>query len=286
VSTVSPARAPRLPAPAPAPHAAPSTARSLAAVIVRGLRDQRRAALYWGGGFGLLCALMAAIWPSIEDSMTQLVESYPEGLLKAFGISRLDSVERYIDAEMLSVMVPLGIAFLAVRCATRATVGAEERGHLDTLLSLPLSRRVVVLGSYAVTAIVVAAALGVMAAVTWIAGTLAGTGISASALAAGFGNVWPLAMAFAGLAALVAGLSSRPVVVIAVAGGTLVAMYVVDLVGKLSDAVEPLRAVSAFRYYGSAIQQGFDVSHALGLTLAGIVLAVAGAVLFERRDLR
>jgi len=273
----------------PAPPTAlppPSTARSLAAVIRRGLRDQRRAPLYWGGGFGLMCALMTAIWPSIEDSMTELVQSYPDGLMKAFGISELDSVERYLDAEMLSIIVPLAMAFFAIRCATRATVGAEERGHLDTLLSLPLSRHVVVFGSFAVTAIVVAAVLGVMGAMTWIAGTVAGTGISASALLAGFGNVWPLAMVFAGLAAFGAGLSSRPTVVTAVAGGTLVAMYVIDLGGKLSDAIEPLRAISAFRYYGSAIQQGFDVSHAIGLTLVAIALTATGAVLFERRDVR
>lgn len=266
--------------------AAPSAARSLAAVVRRGLREQRRAPLYWGGGFGAMGALMAAIWPSIEDAMSTLVESYPEGVMKAFGIGELDSVERYVDAEMLSVIVPLAMAFFAVRCATRATVGAEERGHLDTLLSLPLSRYVVVAGSFAVTAILLAAMLAVMGAMTWIAGTVAGTGVSAAALAAGFGNVWPLAMAFAGLATLAAGVSSRPSVVTAVSGGTLVAMYAVDLLGKLSDAIAPLRALSAFRYYGSAIQDGFDSSHAIGLTLVAIALTTIGAVLFERRDLR
>ena len=280
-------------APAPRPRFAqatplrsPSTARSFAAVVRRGLRDQRRAPLYWGGGLGLMCALMAAIWPSIEDSMTKLVENYPEGLMKAFGISELNTVEKYIDAEMLSIIVPLALAFFAVRCATRATVGAEERGHLDTLLSLPLTRRVVVAGSFAVTAVVVAAILAVMCAMTWIAGTVAGTGISLSSLVAGFGNVWPVAMAFAGLAALAAGVCSRPAVVTAVATGTLVAMYVIDLVGKLSEAVAPLRAFSAFRYYGSAIQQGLDLSHAIGLTLVAVVLTAAGAVLFDRRDVR
>jgi hypothetical protein len=40
-------------------------------------------------------------------------------------------------------------------------------------------------------------------------------------------------------------------------------MYVIDLLGKLAPAIEPLRAVSAFRYYGSAIQDGIDVSHVL-----------------------
>lgn len=264
----------------------PSAARSLAAIVRRGLRDQRRAPLYWGGGLGSMCALMAAIWPSIEDSMTELVENYPEGLMKAFGISELNTVEKYIDAEMLSIIVPLAMAFFAVRCATRATVGAEERGHLDTLLSLPVARGVVVAGSFAVTAIVVAAILVVMCAMTWLAGTVAGTGISLSSLVAGFGNVWPVSMTFAGLATLLAGVTSRPAVVTAIATGTLVAMYVVDLVGKLAEAVEPLRAISAFRYYGSAIQQGFDLSHAVGLTLVAVVLTAAGAVLFERRDVR
>lgn len=271
---------------APTPPAAPSPARSFAAIVRRGVRDQRRAPLYWGGGFGLMGALMAAIWPSIEESMTELVESYPEGLMKAFGITELNTVERYIDVEMLSIIVPLGVAFFAIRSATRATVGAEERGHLDTLLSLPLSRRILVFGSVAVTAILVAAVLAVMAAMTWIAGTVAGTGISSAALLAGFGNVWPLAMAFAGLATLVAGVSSRPAVVTALATGTLVAMYVIDLAGKLSEAIEPLRAITAFRYYGSAIQEGFDASHATGLTLVAIGLTTVGALLFDRRDLR
>ncbi|HSD80802.1 MAG TPA: hypothetical protein VLB47_09075, partial [Solirubrobacteraceae bacterium] len=66
----------------------------------------------------------------------------------------------------------------------------------------------------------------------------------------------------------------------------LIGMYVIDLVGKLADPVEPLRYVSAFRYYGSAIQDGIDVSHVVGLTVAGVVLAVLGALAFERRDVR
>jgi ABC-2 type transport system permease protein len=91
-------------------------------------------------------------------------------------------------------------------------------------------------------------------------------------------------MAFAGLAAVVAGLTHRPSTVTYVTGATLVGMYAIDLVGKLADAVEPLRAISAFRYYGSAIQNGFDVSHAVTLVVAALVLTAIGAALFERRD--
>lgn len=269
---------------AAAPMTPPSWQRSLAALVRSGLRSQRRAPLTWGGGLGAMSALMAAIWPSIADSMEKLIKTYPAGLKEAFGIQQLDSVEKYVDAEMLSLIVPLALAFFAVRCATRATVGAEDRGHLDTLLSLPLSRRVLVASSFLVTGVVLAAILAVIWAMTWITGTIAGTGISATTLAAGLGNVWPLAMAFAGLAVLSAGVLHRPTTVTAIATGTLFAMYVIDLVGKLSHAIEPLRAVSAFRYYGSAIQHGIDISHVLGLTAVAVALAAIGAVQFERRD--
>ena len=183
---------------AAAPMTPPSWHTSLAAVVRSGLRSQRRAPLTWGGGLGAMCALMAAMWPSIADSAEQAVERYPTGIREAFGIRALDSVEKYVDVEMLSLVVPLVLAFFAVRCATRAIVGAEERGHLDALLSLPLSRRVLVAGSFLVTGLVLAAILAVMWALTWITGTVAGTGISATTLAAGLANVWPLAMAFGG----------------------------------------------------------------------------------------
>jgi ABC-2 type transport system permease protein len=265
---------------------APRWLRSLLALVHRGLIDQRRAPLTWGGALGAMTALMAAIWPSIENSMAKLVESYPADLKEVFGIQQLDTIEKYIDVEMLSIVVPVTLAFFAVRCATRATVGAEDRHHLDTLLSLPVSRRVLVASSFIVTGLVLAAILGVIWVLTWITGTVVGGGISGATLAAGLVNVWPLAMAFAGLAVLVAGFLHRPTAVTAIAAGTLGAMYVIDLVGKLAPPVEPLRVLSAFRYYGSAVQDGLDVSHATGLVLVAVALASVGAMLFERRDVR
>ena len=250
----------------------------------RGARDQARAPLIWGGGLGAMGALMAALWPSIEDSMEELMRSYPEGLKQAFGIEQLNSVERYVDAEMLSLIVPLVAAFFVVRCISRATVGAEDRGHLDTLLSLPVSRRVLVAAAFGVAGFALGAILAVFWALTWLAGTIAGTGISATTLGAGALNVWPISMAFGGLATLLAGVAHRPAIVTGAASGAVVAMYVIDLVGKLSEPLRPLRAVSAFRYYGSAVQDGFDISHAVALTVVGVALAVVGALLFERRD--
>ena len=100
-------------------------------------------------------------------------------------------------------------------------------------------------------------------------------------------------MLFGGLALLAAGVLHRAasvtavsVGVLAVSVGVLAAMYIVDLMGKLADPIEPLRFASAFKYYGSAVQDGIDPLAFAGLALAGAALATAGALLFDRRDVR
>ena len=116
----------RVAAPPRTRSAAPGTLASLRAVIRRGLRDQRRAALNWGGPLGVMSALMAALWPSIAGSMDELMKSYPEQLKEAFNIHALTSVEAYVDAEMLSLIIPLAVAFLAVRIVVSTLSGSAS----------------------------------------------------------------------------------------------------------------------------------------------------------------
>lgn len=279
VATEAPRAAPRRAANPPA------TSASVRALLRRGLRDQRRAPLTWGGSLGLLSALILFIWPSIEDSAAELVESYPEGLKEAFGIGDLNTVEAYYDAEMLSLIIPLAVAFLAVRTVTRGVSGAEERRWLETLLATPLSRETLVAGSVAVTAIVVAIVLLVTLVLSLLAGVISGSDPEAALIGRGLANVWPLSMFFAGLALLAAGRLRGTAPVTAVAVGTLVVMYVVDVVGRVAEGIEPMRWASAFRYYGSAVRDGIDPLAFAGLTLAGLALAALGALLFARRDI-
>lgn len=268
----------------PAPAAPPSTWHSLRAAVRRGVRDRRRAPLTWGGSLGASCALIVAIWPSIEHSISKAVESYPKGLKEAFGISQLNTVEAYLDAEMFSLIVPLAVAFFAVRVVVGAIALAEERGYLDTILAAPLSRRVLAAASFAIAALVSATVLLVVGALTWITSVVAGTGLSLGLMAAGIASVWSLAMFFAGLAVLATGFLHRSATVTAVATGTLVGMYVIDLVGKIASGLGWLRWASVFKYYGKALQDGLDPLAFVGLPLVGVALAVLGALLFERRD--
>jgi ABC-2 type transport system permease protein len=256
------------------------------AVTRRTLRDLRRAPLVWGGALGAFAALEMAIYPSVKDSLTKAVENYPQGLKDAFGITDFGSAAAYLDAEMFSLIVPLALAVFGVRAMVRATVGAEERGWLDVTLTAPLTRSRLVAGAYAGMAGAAAGILAVMAVLAWLAAGIAGAGLAFSDSVAGAAAVWPLVLFFAGLAMLLAGLTRGSAVVTGIAAGTLVGMYILNVTGRAAPSLHDLRYLSAFKYYGSAVRDGIDPLAFAGVSLAGIVLAVAGALLFERRDVR
>jgi ABC-2 type transport system permease protein len=255
------------------------------ALVLSQLHERRRSLLSWGLPIGLMSAFIVAIYPSVEDALGKAIASYPEALKEAFGIAELTTVEQYLDAEMLSLIVPLAIGYLAVRSVASGLSGAAESGRLDVLLSAPVSRRRLVACGFAATAIELAAVLLVGLLITALGGLLADAGLSFGQALAGFANVWPLALVFAGLGIVVTGWSLHTPVVTGSVAGVLVAMYVADLIGRLDTGLDWIRYGSVFRYYGKAIEDGIDPLAFAGVAAIAVVLAALGAWLFERRDI-
>ena len=263
---------------------APDWPTTLLAVVRRAVRDRRRAVLAWGGSLGALCAFMAAIYPSIQKSIEQVIKHYPAGLKEAFGAQAMNTVEGYVHAEMFSLIVPLAIAFFVIRAVSGPIVLAEERGQLDTILSLPISRTVLLFGSYLAVALISLAIMAVIGVTTFVGGSIAGTHISAGAVAAGAIGVWPLALLCGGIAALASGALHRARAVSGISLGVVVSMYAIDLAGRLAPDLKGIRWISAFRYYGAPLRDGIDLGSFIGLIGAGLVLVAIGARLLERRD--
>lgn len=217
--------------------------------------------------------------------MARAVRDYPPALKEAFGIGQLSTVEQYLHAEMLSLIVPLAVGYLAVRSVASGLSGAAESGRLDVLLSAPVSRRRLVAAGFCASALELAAVLAVALMVTELGSLVSGAGLSFGLALAGFASVWPLALLGSALGVVVTGLTLRTPVVTGSAAGLLVAMYVADLVGRLDPSLDGIRYVSVFRYYGTAIEDGIDPLAFAGVTAVAVALAAAGTALFERRDL-
>jgi ABC-2 type transport system permease protein len=257
----------------------------VSALVAAQLRGRRRSLLSWGLPLGLWSAFVVAIVPSVESALSKAVANYPAALKEAFGIGQLNTVEQYLHAEMLSLIMPLAVAYLAVRALASALSGAAESGRLDVLLSAPVSRHRVVAAGFLATAVEVAAVLAVTLTLTMLGSVLAGAGLGFGAALAGIANVWPLALFAAALGVLVSALSLRTSVVTGAVAGALVAMYVLDLVGRLDTGISGVRYASVFRYYGNAIEDGIDPLAFAGIFIAAVALAALGARLFDRSDI-
>jgi beta-exotoxin I transport system permease protein len=260
----------------------------LAAVGLIALHEtwrRRRAPLSWGVPLGLMSALVVPLYPSIEDSLRELVRHYPAGLKEAFGISELGTLPAYLHAEMFSVIVPVAVAFLAIRAATDALAGAEQRGELDVLLAVPVSRRAVALGALLGASVLQLAVLLVIGALAWAPSLLQHPSLPVGAVMAAVGGTWSLGAFFTALSLLCGAALHRPGSALAVAAGTLGVMYLVDVLGGIADPTEPLQLVSAFHYYGAPLNDGLDWGGAAILIASATALAGAALPVFARKDL-
>ena len=98
---------------------------------------------------------------------------------------------------------------------------------------------------------------------------------------AGVANLWPLGVFFGGVTVLLAGLTRRSAVVGGGAAGALTLMYLTEVLGKLTDAFATVDGLSAFHYYGSAIEDGLDPGATAALTEVEIDLVGVQAGLVE-----
>lgn len=257
----------------------------LGALVLTHLSDRRRSLLAWGAPLGLWSAFIVLIFPSVEGALSKAIKNYPPALKEAFGIGELTNVEQYLHAEMLSLIVPLALGYLAVRAVSSGLSGAAESGRLDVLLSAPVSRSRLAAASFAATAVELAIVLVLTVLFTGLGSLVSGADLSFGAALAGYANVWPLALMFAGFGVIATGFSLRTSVVTGSVAGVLVSMYVIDLIGRLDPDLSGIRYVSVFRYYGNAIEDGIEPLAFFAVTVAAILLAAFGAWLFERRDL-
>ena len=251
-------------------------------------RRKRFAPLAWGLPLGLMAVMVVAVFPSMQGSsqLDELINSYPDALKEAFGISdaSFSSISGYLAAEIFSMIAPFTAAAFMIHAVTTGVSGAEHRGVLDVMLSAPARRRYVLAGQLAGGAAILLAIALVLGILTQAAALAFGADLPMGDTLAGVLSLWPLGVFFGGITVLLAGLTRRTAVVGGGAAAVLAVMYLMEVLGKLSDAFAAVDGLSAFHYYGSAIEDGLEPASFAILVAAGALLAAAGCVLFERRD--
>ena len=256
------------------------------ALVVHTVRLQRRGAIVWGVVLGLYSAAIVATFPTFGDmqQMDELIQAYPEGLREAFNIEDMGTPEGFLDSQIFS-LAPLALAFFPILASAGAIAGAEERGTIDVLLGNPLSRWQVVVGNFVATALSLLGIVALMGLFIWGMAVLLDVDLSFGTTAEAVLNLWPICLFFGGLAMLCSAVFHRRVLAITIPGVVLFAMYLIDVLGKVSEDLEDLRPASVFYYYGSAIKDGIEWADFGGVTLVALILVLLAVLAFRRRDI-
>ena len=252
-------------------------------VFAKSLSERASLAALAGGALASMAIAVALMFDGLQGTLRDLSDGIPDGVAGLYGSGDLGTPVGWINAEMVSILLPAVMIAVAVMLGVGAVAGEQKRHTLDLLLSAPVTRGRVVIEKAAALAVVVVA-IGVLAGLGIGAGSaLGGLDIRAADIAAALSHVTLLALFFGALALAVGAAASTQTATRVVAIMALLA-YMMEAFLPSSAALKDVALVSPWHYFSSStpLANGFDVAHLLVLALL-TTLALAAALVFVNR---
>ncbi|PSQ18033.1 ABC transporter permease [Halobacteriales archaeon QS_8_69_26] len=254
-------------------------------------RRRLKGSVYLGVGLGLFALLFAPFYPAVKESGEQLqeyVENLPPAIRAAFGLDAFTTIEGFLATEFYAFawVLLLGV-YLAYR-AGGAVAGDVESGRIDMVLSAPVSRAGVVLGTVGSLLVPIAVCNLLVPPAVYATVLLAGETIAVPRLLAVHALSVPYFLACVGIGTVLSVAVGRASVAERGAIAAVFGLFLVDTLTTTDPDLEPVGAVSPTRHYDPTavlVRAEYDLVGA-GVLLAGTVALVAVAVVvFRRRDL-
>jgi len=239
-------------------------------------------------GFAVLVAIYVWMFPTVSEGidLDAYVASLPPALQQAFGLQSLNTIEGFLAAELYAFgwVLLLGIYF--AYAAASLVADDVDRGRMDMLLSLPVTRSKVLVEKYASVLVPLAVVNVVTPVVVYIAVLGIGESVPLADLAMVHALSVPYLLVAAGVGLLASVVFDRASVAQRVAAGGFFGFFLLDSVTAGTD-VAWLGALSPSRYYDPTavlVASEYDLQGAGLLLAAAVVLVLASRAYFARKD--
>ncbi len=252
-------------------------------------RKRINGSVYLSVGLAILAA--AAVWayPSFSDAldMDQLLEAYPEPLIQAFNIQSMASLEGFLAVElyMFGWVILLGLYF--AYSAAGLIADDVDRGRMDTLLAMPVSRRRLTAEKFIALGVPIVAVNVLTPIVVIIGARFIGESLSVVDLLALHVLSVPYLCACAAIGLFASVGFSRASVAQRVALGLTFALYLVESLFRGTD-YEPIGWIAPMRYFdpNEVLLEGvYDLGGAAILIGMTLVLLMASQLWFTKKDI-
>jgi len=245
----------------------------------------------WGIGLTLYGLLMVSLYDSIVgiEGFQELIASYPKELMAFFGEAdflALTTPKGYVGLYYFNYMTVI-IGIFAVAACASLLVGHEEKGILDLVMAHPISRTALfwgrLLGYMAATAVIL-----LVGWLSWlIPSGRTGLDLSWIELLKPFLPLFAELLLFGTLALLLSLLLPSGRIAGMIAGGLLIANYLLIGLSNLNEDLKSLIKFTPLHYYqgGDAITE-LNWGWLAGLLAVSAIFAVLAWWRFQRRDIR
>lgn len=256
-------------------------------ILAADLSMRRRSIIGAAVGLALYTVVIVALYPAFKDAtdLDEMLQDQP-GLSAVFGITgSLTSPDGWLSGNVYANFLPLILLFVTIGHGAATLAGEEDRGRLDLVMALPISRRSIVLqkaGAMAVGA-------GVVGLVTFLASLLGrafGVDVGIGHLATTTIGAVLMALAFGYVALAIGGGTGQRGLALGATTAFAAASYLLGSLAAVIDWLEPWRRLSLFSWSvgDGQLTTGLGWTGALVLVAAvGVSLAVATAT-FEHHD--
>lgn len=261
-----------------------SPGRTVAIFLRHLVRRHSRGVIFWTIGVTLYSVLMILSFPAFEDTGTLDIEQYPEAMREAFNLESLSTIEPFLSSQLFNFL-PLVLMFVPITIFAGAIVGAEERGALDVLFGTPLPRQLYVVTYWLAVAVLMLFILIVLGLSSWLVAVAIDVDLSLTDSMLASLNVFPITMAAGSIALALSATVRQRGIAIGVPVALMFLMYLLDIIGKIVDDIEPLRNLSFFKAYGDPLQDGMPWAGAVLLLAIAVVVGALAVPLFQRRDI-
>lgn len=177
----------------------------------------------------------------------------------------------------------------AVFVGLAVTTNEEDRGIMDVLLSMPITRRQVIVEKLLAYTVVLVVAIAIGFVPTWLAvsnSTLYSADIPFIRLLESSVNMLPLTLLTLCVTVFLGTVVRRRSLAATLAVAFLIGSFFIDMVARMAEGTDGLRVISMFNYYDSihVMKSGLIWSNVFGLLAAALILAAGSLWFFQRRD--
>lgn len=251
-------------------------------------RKRLKGALAMTVGIAALTVMYVGLFPSITAAadLDEIIAAYPPAFREAFDVRTMNTIEGFLATQLYAFawVILLGLYFAY---AAAGLIAADvERGRMDVLLSLPVSRSRILLEKFASLGVPLLVANAAMPVVVFAATLAIGEEVAVERVLMTHVLSVPYLLACAGIGLVASVAVDRASVAQRAAAGAVFALFLVESVVAGTD-LEPLGALSPTRYYVPSeilVDGTYDVAGAAILLAGTVALVLASREWFRRRD--